>query len=67
MQESCFWREPNSILTSEEDKILREDHDFSEEMTVRMNRRNMYMKTLQERSVAVIQMVKWKLAYGLVY
>ena len=45
--------------TSKEDRMT-EINIFLRKMTVRMNRINMYMKTLHKWSVAVIQMIKLK-------
>ena len=59
--EAVFEENTNVSQTSKEDGMTGEDQFFLRKMTVRMNGTSIYMKTLHKRSVAVMQMMKWKL------
>ena len=59
--EAVFEENTTVSQTSKEDGMTGEDQFFLRKITVRMNGTSIYMKTLHKRSVAVMQMMKWKL------
>ena len=64
-EEVVFGENTTVSHTSEEDKLTREDQDFTEfseqDDSEDESNKYIYMKTLYKRNVKVIQMMKWKM------